>query len=200
MVEAVGGPQRPDLGFDGPLGLFVVGREAMAKRNSKFREKGEVYMKQENMDGELFREIVTEKIFPAIKKKLKRAKSVRLIFDRGGGHDITTSLPALNKIGAKMKPRVIVECQPANSPDCNIWDLGLLNSMKSRLPIVRYVSDAEKTIEDRIVDEVMKVWDMFPSDKFHAIFETLKMVHRSIIQFKGGNEFMMPHKRDNEDS
>jgi len=43
--------------------------------------------------------------------------------------------------------------------------------MKSRLPIVRYVSDSEKPIEERIVDEVMKVWDSFPSDKFHAIFE-----------------------------
>lgn len=65
--------------------------------------------------------------------------------------------------------------QPTRSPDCNVLDLGIWNS----LPTIRYDRSSDEPMDLRILKAVMEMWEKY--DGFHklsAIFQTLKAVPR----------------------
>ena len=68
FLGAVAAP-RWDKDFDGKIGLWHVGEEKVALRNSKFHDKGDVYWVNINMDGDLFVNMVRTYLIPAIIQK-----------------------------------------------------------------------------------------------------------------------------------
>lgn len=195
FLGAVAAP-RPQHGFDGKIGLWMVGEEYVAQRNSKFHDKGDVYMTSRSMDGDFFYEMIEEQLLPAINAKItwKNAKVVVQI-DSAGGHSVAINLSRLNALGAKNKVRVYFETQPTRSPDNNALDLGLWNSMQSRVVLVKYDRKASKTMAQRIIYAVMEMWTQYPSEKISDIFNTLKLIHQCIIDENGGNSFKLPHAK-----
>lgn len=192
FLGAVAAP-REDKGFDGKIGLWHVGEEKEAKRRSKYHERGDVYMVNINMDGDVFMEMMTENVIPAILQKCSWAKKVIVQMDSAGGHRIGETLAALNKIGKKQSPKIEFRTQPTRSPDVNVLDLGIWNSMRSRVPEIRYDRTATESITQRIIDAVMDMWEKYDSAKLHNIFITLNAVYEEIIAHDGGNSFKQPH-------
>lgn len=134
-----------------------------------------------------------ELLIPAIQKKCKWANNVIVCMDSAGGHRIRESVPELNLLGSTSIPSIRFECQPTRSPDCN--DLGIWNSMQSRVTKVKYERIAKKSMAQRIQDEVMAMWEEYPAaQKVGEIVKTLQAVHREIIVHNGGNSFAQPRK------
>lgn len=65
--------------------------------------------------------------------------------------------------------------------------------MKSRVVEVRYDRTADATMNQRIIDAVMDMWDKYDSTKLHNIFITLTAVLKEIKEHQGGNYFKQPH-------
>jgi transposase len=192
FLGAVAAP-RDDVGFDGKIGLWHVGEEKVAQRKSKFHERGDVYYINANMDGDLFLEMVKDKLIPAIIKKCQWAKKVIVQLDSAGGHRVGETLEAFNKIGKKSKPPIEFITQPTRSPDTNVLDLGIWNSMKSRVAEVRYDRKATESMNQRIINAVSDMWEDYDPAKLNNIFITLTAVLEEIEKDKGGNSFKQPH-------
>ncbi len=192
FLGAVAAP-RGDKGFDGKIGLWHVGEEKVALRNSKFHDKGDVYYVNVNMDGELFMEMMRDQVIPAILEKCSWANKVIVQMDSAGGHRIGETVDALNKIGKKAHPRIEFVTQPTRSPDTNVLDLGIWNSMKSRVVEVRYDRSAAESMNQRIINSVMDMWDKYDPAKLNNVFITLTAVLQEIEKSKGGNSFKQPH-------
>jgi transposase len=193
MFLGVVGAPRPEMNFDGKIGLYHVGEEYIAKRASKYHEHGEVYMIDVNMDGDLFMKIVTENVIPDIRKKLKWAKEVIVQIDSAGGHRVKESLDALNVVGARGKLPIRFITQPTRSPDTNVLDLGIWRSMQSRVVEVKYSSESDKKMAHRIVDAVEVMWREYDPVILNNIFITLPAILEEIYKNEGGNSYKIPH-------
>jgi hypothetical protein len=180
--------------FDGMIGLWMVGGTKVAGRNSKFHDRGDEYEVPVMMNGELFVSMGKELLLPAISKKLKWAKSVEVQMDSAGGHKIDTSVDALNVYCRHYYPKVSFITQPTRSPDMNVLDLGIWNSLQSGVPSIKYDKGATEQMYVRIVNEVMRAWDTYDGmTKLTKIFTTLTMIYNSAIMYNGGNNFKLPH-------
>ncbi|KAI5424708.1 hypothetical protein KIW84_030771 [Lathyrus oleraceus] len=78
-------------------------------------------------------------------------------------------------------------CQPANSPDLNILDLGFFSAIQS----LQY-KEAPKTI-DELISAVVKSFENFPSIKSNRIFVSLQLCMIEIMKEKGSNKYKIPH-------
>jgi len=65
--------------------------------------------------------------------------------------------------------------------------------MKSRVAEVRYDRQATESMEQRIIDAVLEMWENYDPAKLHNIFLTLTMVLQEIKDHEGGNSFKQPH-------
>lgn len=194
MFLGVVGAPRPEHRFDGKVGLFHVGEPKVAERRSKYHEKGDEYWVNVNMDGDVFIQMVRDKVIPAIRENCKFAKKVIVQIDSAGGHRISESLPELNKIGKKQGLKIEFVTQPCRSPDTNVLDLGLWNSMKSHVVEQKYMRNSNLSMNQRIINAVMEMWAEYDSEIITSIFHTLKAVLREIVSCKGGNSFKQPRK------
>ncbi|WOG93725.1 hypothetical protein DCAR_0313012 [Daucus carota subsp. sativus] len=82
-------------------------------------------------------------------------------------------------------------CQPPNSPDLNVLDLGLFRALQS----LRY-KQAVKTIDD-LIHAVEETFENYPVAQLNHIFLTLQLCMREIIKVKGDNSYKIPHIRKN---
>jgi transposase len=192
-------PPRPEFNFDGKVGLWHVGVEKTALRRSKFHDKDEVYWTNINMDGDVFMQMGKDLLTPSIVEQFQWATKVTVQLDSAGGHRISESIEFLNAFGANSNPPITFRTQPCRGPDTNALDLGIWNSLSSRVARVKYDRSAENSMNQRIIDSVNAMWKEYPHEKLTAIFHTLNAVHRKIIACKGGNSFKQPRKDEDDD-
>jgi hypothetical protein len=194
MFLGVVGSPRPEKGFDGKIGLFHVGEPKIAKNKSKYHDQGDEYWVNINMDGDVFMNMVETKVIPAALKKCPWAKKIIFQIDNAGGHRINQSLDYLNGLKQKTKIKIEFITQPCRSPDTNVLDLGIWNSMKSRVVEQKYMRESDLTMNQRIIDAVLEMWEHYDSEKLTDIFQTLKAVLYQIEAAEGGNSFKQPRK------
>jgi hypothetical protein len=180
--------------WDGKIGMWPVGRWAPATRGSVNRPAGTMVWHDESVDKDVYRSIVLYKIVPAIQDKWPRGQwarrdfAVRIQHDGASAHmhekDTLFELQ-LRVMGLAGKIRLYY--QPANSPDCNICDLGLFRALQSMA--------FKRTAEDvpALISHVLITYNTYDPTKINKIFLTLMSVLNCIIETHGGNEFPLPH-------
>jgi hypothetical protein len=192
-------PPNESKKFDGRIGLWLVSQTKVAERNSKFHDRGDEYEVPAMMNGELFISMCKDNLIPSMVEKLKWAKKIEVQMDSAGGHKIKTSMDELNSYcqsNSKWK-KICFVTQPTRSPDLNVLDLGIWNSLQSGVPPIKYDPHASTKLPDQITAEVMDMWDCYDgSTKLTKIFRTLTMIYKAVIEDKGGNNFKLPHSRD----
>ncbi len=187
---------RPKYGFDGKIGLWVIGEELVAKRSSKFYDKGDVHVVNVNMDTDKFIEMCKENLIPSVLEKVTwKYKLVRIQLDNAGGHGVKRSIDELNNYCKQKKYKIEFFTQPARSPDVNALDLGIWNSMQRQVDWVKYDTKAEGSMADRIMDNVSSMWDSYDSQKLTNIFELIPKIMKCIIGENGGNGYKLPRKK-----
>jgi hypothetical protein len=119
--------------FSGKIGLWPIVEYEPAQRNSKNRPKGTLVTKPIEINREIYTKLIIEKVIPAIKSKwLKNQKSVaiRIQQDNARPHAKVDD-PAILEAGHEGGWNITLTCQPPNSPDFNVLDLGYFNSIQS---------------------------------------------------------------------
>jgi hypothetical protein len=190
VLTAVAKPN-PEENFDGKVGCFVFAQEENAKRKSKNRDKGTVVLQPIPVTGDVWAQTLTEKVFPAIRRKMSWLSEVNVQFDNARPHtkaSIQAKLlaAARNKRGSdgikiKLCP------QPAQSPDLNLNDLGFYSSL-------------DKSIGNERSFNLLKLWDQisnafqsYDSSKLSKLVETKRNVIQKVFEHNGDNDYKLPH-------
>jgi len=66
--------------------------------------------------------------------------------------------------------------------------------MKSRVIEQKYMRESDLSMNQRIIDAVMEMWEEYDPEILTSIFQTLKAVLYEIVANGGGNSFKQPRK------
>jgi hypothetical protein len=175
--------------FDGKIGLWPITEEYKAQRSSVNRPRGAVCIKNVSVDRELYTHYIINKVIPAIKAKWPRGERNRLIFiqqDNATPH-VSPLDPSVIEAGTSDGFNIRLLCQPANSPDLNVLDLGFfasIQSIQNRMPVHGLHS---------LIETVKKAFDETSMDTLENVFITLQSVMSCILEDTGGNSYKIPH-------
>jgi hypothetical protein len=153
--------------FDGKIGCFPFVTYEPAKRSSANRPAGTIEMKTiGSIKKKEMREFMIEKVLPAIRAKWPPEYSHKPIYiqqDNATPHIAPTDrifCEAVKKHGFNIR----IVCQPANSPDLNILDLGFFNSIQSKqyklasMTIEELVATADREFKDYSVHQANRIF------------------------------------------
>ena len=68
--------------------------------------------------------------------------------------------------------------------------------MKSPVVEQKYMSSSDLSMNQRIIDAVMEMWDSYEPEILTSIFQILKAVLYEIEAAEGGNSFKQPRKME----
>ncbi|CAH9102271.1 unnamed protein product [Cuscuta epithymum] len=119
--------------FDGKIGIFPFTVIEAAKRASKNRVAGVLETKPMlSITKDITKAFLIEKVVPAIKSKwpIHGSKTIFIQQDNATPH-IKSSDPEFKAVAKADGFDIHLTCQPTNSPDLNILDLGFFNAIQS---------------------------------------------------------------------
>ena len=154
FLAAVARPRYDDHGvmtFDGKIGIWPFTYQDFAKRRSPYRERGEEVTKVlSSVTKDVSRDYMVNKLLPAIKALWPASERGRIIYiqqDNAKTHiavNDSVFCAAAQADGWDIR----LTCQPPNSPDLNILDLGFFAALQALF---------EKMSPGKIADIVAKV-------------------------------------------
>ena len=143
-----------------------------------------------------YRELLLQKVFPAIKEKWPRGNwgrpncIIRVQQDGAKSHILPDDqLLQLGLQELEIEDKVLLYTQPPNSPDLNINDLGFFRALQS----LYHKSTPENT--QQIIEVVQQAYENFESNKINGIWLTLMSCLNEIIQHGGDNNYKIPHMK-----
>ncbi|CAH9079650.1 unnamed protein product [Cuscuta europaea] len=175
--------------FDGKIGIFPFTEFCSAKRNIKNRAQGTIEEKAiDNVTKEVYRECLLRKVLPAIKAKWPIDASGHIFIqqDNTKPHiqpNDSEFMAAATTEGFNIK----LACQPPNSPDLNILDLGFFRSVECLQQANR-----SSTVSELVV-AVTKAYDEFSPYTLNKVWLSLQLCMTEILIVKGNNNYKIPH-------
>lgn len=176
--------------FSKKIGVFPFVTQELAKRTSSNKVAGTLETKaMTSVNRDVIRSFLIEKVIPAIKGKRPREDVKKPIFiqqDNAGthiSHNDDEFLQAATQDGFDIR----LMCQPTNSPDLNVLDLGFFSAIQSLQH-----KESPKNI-DELVSAVVNSFEDFSTVKSNCIFVTLQSCMIEIMKAKGSNNYKIPH-------
>jgi hypothetical protein len=164
--------------WDGKIGIWPIGKYTKAQRNSKHRPAGTTEWDNENVDHEVYCDMMINLVFTEIMNKWPVGQwanpnfKIRIQQDSAGGHtkfDDAYLTAALEDRG--LTDKISIYTQPPNSPDLNILDLGLFNALQAA-----YYDNAPRKKVELITMVEQTYADYYPYLKINRLFVTLQSV------------------------
>ena len=175
-----------DRRFDGKIGMWPIVEEVPAVRSSKKRAAGTMVTKPVNVNASVYEQLVIDKVLPAIKQKM--GDNILVQQDGATPHTAAGVVERIEAVAlGKYGMNLIVETQPAQSPDVNLCDLSIFASLQSRQQEV-WTKDVQS-----LVAAVEEVWENYPWQAIERSWITLFGVYDQILLHRGGNDFKIPH-------
>lgn len=176
--------------FDGKIGIFPFVTKEPAKRTSVNRVAGTLETKAMTSIGrDINRSFLTQKVIPAILAKWPPedfGKTIVIQQDNARTH-IDPNDEVFRECVSRQNFDIQLKCQPPNSPDLNILDLGFFNAIQS----LKH-KEAPKTVDD-LVRAVENAFENFSPIKSNMIFLTLQQCMVEIMKVGGSNRYKIPH-------
>ena len=175
--------------WDGKIGIWPFARLSPALRSSANRPAGTMEWKTFKVDKEAYKTMMIEQVLPAIMEKCPIAMldgGVWIQHDNAPAHirnDDADFLAAVQATGVDVK----IYCQPPNSPDLNVLDLGFFNSLQS------IVAKEGTRNKDILIQVVKEKFDNYPQGKINRVFLSLQMAMQEILLCHGGNDYKLKH-------
>ncbi|KAH9114660.1 hypothetical protein AeMF1_011275 [Aphanomyces euteiches] len=171
--------------FDGKLGLWPFVQQVAAARSSRNRPRGTLETQSINVNKSVYEEFILTKLLPAIKERWPQ-EGQRLVIqhDNASPHGefpqdlLSRHLPQFD---------VEVRCQPPNSPDLNVLDLGYFNAIQS----LQYTKSP--TTIDELIVAVQDSFHELDSLVLERVFFTLQSVMLETLRNKDSNKYKLPH-------
>ncbi|XP_042003723.1 uncharacterized protein LOC121752682 [Salvia splendens] len=180
--------------FDGKLGIFPFTEVVAAKRKSKNRLKSTLETKPiQSVNKSVMRDSIIHRIVPAIKAKWPEwaSKEIYIQQDNATPHinGLDTEFEAVAKSDGF---KIHLNCQPLNSPDTNILDLGFFRAIQTLQHEKPYNS------VDTLLENVCSSYAELSPQTLNRVFLSLQACLTQIMAFRGGNNYKVPHiNKDN---
>ncbi|KAJ0394050.1 hypothetical protein ATCC90586_009234 [Pythium insidiosum] len=138
--------------------------------------------------------LVIDKVIPAIKSKWpahEKHMGIRIQLDNASPHVEANDSEVL-AAGREDGWRIIIDCQPAQSPDLNVIDLGYFNSIQS------LQNRCLPASPEALIEEVMRAFSETTATTLNNTFTflTLQFVMEHIMFHGGRNDFRLGHLRN----
>jgi hypothetical protein len=177
--------------FDGKIGMWPITETAAAAYNSKNRAAGTLITKPLSVTADVYEDIIIKKVLPAIKLKLlpvAEGRSVTLQQDGARPHTAGGIIARIEAAACSLGMELVVETQPAQSPDLNLCDLGIFASLQARQQQVW------TTTVDGLIKAVAEVWEQYDWQTLERAWFVLCGVYDLILEHKGDNNYKLPHR------
>ncbi|KAK9723577.1 hypothetical protein RND81_05G009400 [Saponaria officinalis] len=175
--------------FDGKIGIFHFTYEQAARRQSKNRPKGTMEVKPiESITKVVIKQCLIEKVIPVIKAKWPEgaSKTIYIQQDNATPHIAGNDTDFLHVAQADgFDIRVV--CQPSNSPDLNVLDLGFFRSIQS------LQDEKSPNNISELLDAVTSAYEEVEPQKLKHVWLSLKYCMNEILRVKGNNNYKLPH-------
>ncbi|XP_021857977.1 uncharacterized protein [Spinacia oleracea] len=178
--------------WDGKLGIFPFTDAVAAKRTSKNRVKGTIETKPiKSVNQIATRAMLINYLIPAIKEKWPPHEGERVIYiiqDNAKAHILQNDQEWQQHYKQDGFTLILTQ-QPANSPDCNILDLGFFRSIQSLMH-----KKMPKTVED-LSGAVTEAYNELHAKTLSNVWMSLQYVGNEILKHKGDNDYQLPHNK-----
>ena len=180
--------------WDGKIGLWPIGHRAPAQRTSIRRPAGTMVWHDEVVTRDVYRRLLLTKVFPAIKDQWPRGEwqrpnfIIRVQQDGAPTHVDPADEQLLQGLqDLAIENKVLLYTQPANSPDCNINDLGFFRALQAL-----YQKSTPSNV-DEIIANVLQAYQDYDHRKINRIWLSLQCCLNKIIDHLGNNDYQIPH-------
>jgi len=218
FLAAVAWPVRSKDGegwdCDGRIGFIPVGETVKQQRKSPNMEKGDKKFKKGTIDTDTFVKYLKTKIVPAALAQadnIEECLFLEIQCDGAGGHGMAKEkgrkkvLKLLNDWGAEkggpLTPkgkRVLVTfiCQPSQSPDFNVLDLGAWTSLQAAVDELDLYNNERTNMEMKLVKACQKAWDRWASaEKLTSLFDSWLASLNRVAEVDGDTKYEQPRKK-----
>ncbi|XP_058745183.1 uncharacterized protein LOC131617899 [Vicia villosa] len=180
--------------FSGKIGVFPLVNKVPARRLSVNRAARTLETKPiTSINKEISQMFFINKVLSAIKEKWPRDQASETIYiqqDNAPSH-VSMDDEEFCRVASEGGFNIRLTCQPPNSPDLNVLDLGFFNAIQS-LQQMEVTNSA-----DELIQAVQKSYDNFSSKASNKNFLTLQSCMIEIMKLKGSNNYKIPHvKKD----
>jgi len=168
--------------FDGKIGLWPFLELVPAKRSSKNRARGTLVPTAVSVTASTYLTMLNEKCRPAIEAKWPRRQCpiVRVQQDNAPAH------PAAGQWFGVPGLSVSLVCQPAQSPDLNVLDLGYFTAIQA-------LQQQKKTQSpQQLVEAVELSFVELRRETLENIVFTLATCMEQVLLHAGGNDYKIP--------
>lgn len=176
--------------FSGKIGIFPFAKMQPAKRGSKNRAAGTMELKpMTSIKREDIKELLIGKVLPRIRERWPQVdfgKTIYIQQDNAPTH-VDPSDEDFRAAASQHGFDIRLKCQPPNSPDLNILDLGFFSAIQTLQHQV-----CPRTIEE-LVSAVENSFDEYPTNLVNRIFLTLQSCMQEIMKVQGKNTYKIPH-------
>ncbi|CAN0513082.1 unnamed protein product, partial [Discosporangium mesarthrocarpum] len=148
--------------FDGKIGIWPIADTVAAMRSSK---KGSMMLKPATINAERYKELMIDKVIPAIKARMPRPPG-HTVFVQQDGAKPHTGGRVMEAIQAKTGDSIILETQPANSPDLNVSDPGFFHSIQ------QLKEDVGVSSPEDLVEATMEAFDVYPRETLERVWQS----------------------------
>nr|CCA27213.1 transposase putative [Albugo laibachii Nc14] len=173
--------------FDGRMGMWPFAIYASAQCASRNREAGTLVLNSFPANKETYKRMLIDSVLPTIKLKWPSWSRRRIVLR----HDSAT--PHRSVLDAEFLEEAtadswdyIIHCQPPQSPDLNVPDLGFIYSIQS----LQFKERAE-TLEEMLARAIF-AFEKLSYKTLENTFLTLQQVMSSVLRVKGGNNYKLP--------
>nr|XP_017221385.1 PREDICTED: uncharacterized protein LOC108198123 [Daucus carota subsp. sativus] len=179
--------------FSGKIRIYPFVTREPARRSSVNRAAGTLETKAMTSVGrDIIRSYMIDKVLPDIRAKWPYGNRVTIYIQQDNARthldpNDAQFCQAASQYGFDIR----LMCQPSNSPDLNILDLGFFNAIQS----LRY-KESPKTI-DELIDAVERSYQAYPPRILNRIFCTLQTCMIEILKGRGFNKYSIPHIKKN---
>ncbi|CAM9916833.1 unnamed protein product, partial [Discosporangium mesarthrocarpum] len=166
--------------FDGKIGIWP------AHRGYLRTARRALMLKPATINAERYKKLMTDKVIPAIKARMPRPPG-HTIFVQQDGAKPHTGGGVMEAIQAKAGNSIILETQPANSPDLNVNDLGFFH------PIQELKEDMGVSSPEDLVEATLEAFNVYPRKTLDRVWQSLFAVLGEVLGSKGDNSYKLPH-------
>jgi hypothetical protein len=177
--------------FDGKIGIWPFVESVPAKRTSKNRPKGTLETKSVPVTRELYLDFLRFKLLPAIGEKFPDLDSPLVVQQDNAGPHVQANHPDFIEEANSMGINISLRCQPPNSPDFNVLDLGFFNSIQSLQQ-----QKSANTI-DELIEHVIDAYYEVKPDTLNKVWLTLMSCMEESLWVDGSNNYVIPHLKKN---
>jgi len=140
---------------------------------------------------EISQQFLINKVLPAIKEKWPAEERGMPIFiqQNNARTHVAVNDPAFVEAAQADGWDIRLTCQPPNSPDLNVLDLGFFAAIQAL-----FYKGTPNNIE-KIVEKVDKAFREYPVDRSNRIFLTQQSCMMEIMKQNGGQYYNIPHMK-----